>query len=115
MILLDIQSLSWLLPNQKNEANVGNYEIYFPSKVNHLKTQKIITDSSKVNERYHYTEELQSKLEITPRKKTESVRRLSYLSIKVSEILKTEGIQVSKDHDLELKETIDNIDNPVNE
>ena len=48
-------------------------------------------------------------------KKTESVRRLSYLSIKVSEILKTEGIQVSKDHDLELEETIDNIDNPFNE
>ena len=115
MILLDIQSLSWLLPNQKNAANIGNDEIYFPSKVNHPKSQKIITDSSEVNERYHSTEELQSKLEMAPRKKTESVRRLSYLSIKVSEILKTEGIQVSKDHDLELKETIDNIDNPFNE
>ena len=49
------------------------------------------------------------------RKKTESVRRLNYLSMKVSKILNTEGIQVSKDHDLELKEIIDNIGNPFNE
>ena len=49
------------------------------------------------------------------RKKTESVRRLNYLSMKVSKILNTEGIQVSKDHDLELKEIIDKIDNPFNE
>ena len=35
--------------------------------------------------------------------------------MKVSKILNTEGIQVSKDHDLELKEIIDKIDNPFNE
>ena len=35
--------------------------------------------------------------------------------MKVSKILNAEGIQVSKDHDLELKEIIDNIDNPCNE
>ena len=40
------------------------------------------------------------------RKKTESIRRLNYLSVKVSKILDTEGIQVSKDHELELKEII---------
>ena len=49
------------------------------------------------------------------RKKTESVRKLNYLSMKVSKILNAEGIQVSKDHDLELKEIIDNTDNPFNE
>ena len=79
------------------------------------KTQKIITDSSKVNERYLSTEELQSKLEMAQRKKTESVRRLSYLPMKVSKILNTEGIQVSKDHELQLKEIIDNSDNPFYE
>ena len=35
--------------------------------------------------------------------------------MKVSKILNAEGIQVSKDHDLELKEIIDNTDNPFNE
>ena len=49
------------------------------------------------------------------RKKTESVRRLNYLSVKVSKILNAEGIQVSKDHDLELKEIIENSDNQFNE
>ena len=79
------------------------------------KSQKIITDGSKVNEGYISTVELQRKLEMTQRKNTESLRRLSYLSMKVSKILNKEGIQVSKDHYLEVKKRIDNSDNPVNE
>ena len=79
------------------------------------KTQKIITDSSKVNESYLSTEELQSKLKMTKRKKTESFRRLSKLSMEVSKILNTERIQVSKDLNLELKDIIDNSDNPFHE
>ena len=79
------------------------------------KTQKIITDSSKVNESYLSTEELQSKLTMAKRKNTESVRRLSYLSMEVSKILNTESIQVSKDLNLELKKITDNSDNPFNE
>ena len=78
-------------------------------------TQKIITDSSKVNERYLSTEELQSNLEMAQRKNAVSVRRLNYLFVKVSKVLNTEGIQVSKDHDLDLKEIIDNSDNQLNE
>ena len=78
-------------------------------------TQKIITDSSKVNERYLSTEELQSNLEMVQRKNAVSVRRLNYLFVKVSKVLNTEGIQVSKDHDLDLKEIIDNSDNQFNE
>ena len=78
-------------------------------------TQKIITDSSKVNERYLSTEELQSNLEMAQRKNAVSVRRLNYLFVKVSKVLNTEGIQVSKDHDLDLKEIIDNSDNQFNE
>ena len=35
--------------------------------------------------------------------------------MKISKILNTEGIQVSKDHDLEQKEIIENSDNPFNE
>ena len=35
--------------------------------------------------------------------------------MKVSKILNTEGIQVWKDHDLELKEITDNSDKPFNE
>ena len=80
-----------------------------------IKTQKIIKDSSKVNESCLSTEELQSKLKMAKRKKTESVRRLSYLSMEVSKILNTESIQVSKDLNLELKEIIDNSDNPFHE
>ena len=49
------------------------------------------------------------------RKNTESVRRLSYLSMEVSKILNTESIQVSKDLNLELKKITDNSDNPFNE
>ena len=49
------------------------------------------------------------------RKKIESVRRLSYLSMKVGKILSTEGIEVSKDQDLELKEIINSSDNPFND
>ena len=78
-------------------------------------TQKIITDSSKVNERYLSTEELQSNLEMAQRKNAVSVRRLNYLFVKVSKVLNTEGIQVSKDHDLNLIEIIDNSDNQFNE
>ena len=78
-------------------------------------TQKIITDSSKVNEKYLSTEELQSNLEMAQRKNAVSVRRLNYLFVKVSKVLNTEGIQVSKDHDLDLKEIIDNSDNQFNE
>ena len=78
-------------------------------------TQKIITDSSKVNERYLSTEELQSNLEMVQRKNAVSVRRLNYLFVKVSKVLNTEGIQVSKDHDLDLIEIIDNSDNQFNE
>ena len=78
-------------------------------------TQKIITDSSKVNERYLSTEELQSNLEMAQRKNAVSVRRLNYLFVKVSKVLNTEGIQVSKDHDLDLIEIIDNSDNQFNE
>ena len=48
------------------------------------------------------------------RKKTESVRSLSYITMKISKILNAEGIQVSKDNDLKLKEIIDNSDNPFN-
>ena len=65
--------------------------------MNDPEKQKIITDSSKVNVRYLYFEELQSKLDMAQRKNTESVRRLSYLSMKVSKIFNTEGIQVLKD------------------
>ena len=98
LIILDIQTVSLLLPNQKYVQNVGNYgKIYFPSQVKHPEKQKIITDSSKVNVRYLYFEELQSKLDMAQRKNTESVRRLSYLSMKVSKIFNTEGIQVLKD------------------
>ena len=78
-------------------------------------TQKIITDSSKVNERYLSTEELQSNLEMAQRKNAVSVRRLNYLFVKVGKVLNTEGIQVSKDHDLDLIEIIDNSDNQFNE
>ena len=78
-------------------------------------TQKIITDSSKVNEKYLSTEELQSNLEMAQRKNAVSVRRLNYLFVKVSKVLNTEGIQVSKDHDLDLIEIIDNSDNQFNE
>ena len=78
-------------------------------------TQKIITNSSKVNGRYHSTEELQCELEMAQKRKTESVRRLNYISVKISKILNTEGIQASKDHDLELKEIIENSDNSFNE
>ena len=74
-----------------------------------------MTDSSKVNERYLSTEELQSNLEMAQRKKAVSVGRLNYLSVKVSKVLNTEGIQVSKDHGLDLKEIIDNSDNQFNE
>ena len=35
--------------------------------------------------------------------------------MKASKISNREGIQVSKDHDIELKEIIDNNDNPFNE
>ena len=49
------------------------------------------------------------------RKNAVSVRRLNYLFVKVSKVLNTEGIQVSKDHDLDLKEIIDNSDNQFNE
>ena len=35
--------------------------------------------------------------------------------MKISTILNTKGIQVSKDHDLELKEIIEKSDNPFNE
>ena len=49
------------------------------------------------------------------RKNAVSVRRLNYLFVKVSKVLNTEGIQVSKDHDLDLKEIIDNSDNQLNE
>ena len=49
------------------------------------------------------------------KKKAESIRRLNYLSVKISKILNTKGIQVSKDHDLELKEIIEKSDNPFNE
>ena len=105
-----------LLPNQKDVQNVGNYgKIYFPSRVNHPEKQKIITDSSNVNVRYLSIDELQSKLEMAQKNPTESVRRLSYLSMKASKISNREGIQVSKDHDIELKEIIDNNDNPFNE
>ena len=52
---------------------------------------------------------------MTKRKNTESLRRLSYLSMKVSKILNKEGIQVSKDNYLEVKKIIDNSDHPVNE
>ena len=115
LIILDIQTVSLLLPNQKYVQNVGNYrKIYFPSRVNHPEKHNIITDSSKVNVRYLSIEELQSKLEMAQKNPTESVRRLIYLSIKASKILNTEGIQVSKDHDLELKEIIANSDNPFN-
>ena len=38
---------------------------------------------------------------------TESIRMLNYLSVKVSQILNKEGIQVSKDHDLKLKEILE--------
>ena len=78
-------------------------------------TQKIITNSSKVNKRYLSTEEFHSKLEMAQRKKIESVRKLNYLSVEVSKILNTGGIQVSKDRDLELKEIIENSGNPFNE
>ena len=64
--------------------------------------------------RYLSIDELQSKLEMAQKNPTESVSRLIYLSIKASKILNTEGIQVSKDHDLELKEIIANSDNPFN-
>ena len=47
--------------------------------------------------------------------KAESVRRLNYLSVKISKILNAEGIQVSKDHDLELKKIIEKSGNPFNE
>ena len=40
---------------------------------------------------------------------------INYLSVKVTKILNTEGIQVSKDHNLKLKEIIENSDNPFNE
>ena len=49
------------------------------------------------------------------RKNAVSVRRLNYLFVKVSKVLNTEGIQVSKDHDLDLIEIIDNSDNQFNE
>ena len=65
--------------------------------------------------RYLSIDELQSKLEMAQKNPTESVRRLSYLSMKASKISNREGIQVSKDHDIELKEIIDNNDNPFNE
>ena len=52
---------------------------------------------------------------MTQRKTTESVRRVNYLSVKVSKVLNTEGIQVSKHHDLELKQIIENNDNPYYE
>ena len=89
-------------------TEVGNFrKIYFPYKVNYPKTQKVITESSKVNERYFSTKELQSKLEMAQRIHTESIRMLNYLSVKVSQILNKEGIQVSKDHDLKLKEILE--------
>ena len=47
--------------------------------------------------------------------KAESVRRLNYPSVKISKILNAEGIQVSKDHDLELKEITEKSGNPFNE
>ena len=112
-MLLDIQSISWLLLKQKKVTNVENYGKLFHQSKSSKNTQKIVTNSSKVNRRYLSTEELQSKLKMTPKKGR--ISQKAQLSQLISKVLNTEGIKVSKDYNLELKEIIENSDNPFNE